>query len=738
MTEIRCRTLLSMDPRFHRPLSPGSRRYGHTGRSSTGNLELRDYESYYSNPRSSRDSITSGARLSSERLAPRSTATRVYRESQPSRRNPDDYPVAPRRTLEPDLQSLSRRPLNIITSSSSNRYPPVISSAVEKPSSPYAKVRPRDDDTAYVLPASSDRHHRHYSAGSSAYLGVNKERERERGEKGGYRSSGPGKNYYNNPPPVRQPKDPYDSDYGYEYTNRTEQAYRDTEPRPRVRRGSDTGTRERPHSITGLEDYYTRQPVGSRDAGPPVSMRGFSKLDQNNNTRHEYRYPRESTQHRRGSSLTRANRDDDEGLSRRRSNRAPVSLHQDPNDDYSSNVEERSRHKHRHASRRTESMERDNERGLGIRYQEDEARRTDEKPRRHHDKGRAESEDRYGSYRHRREDSEERVRNRESRRHDHEDSERERNYHAERDERDRRHRHTEDKEHKHRHDVDDRDRRHNESRKERHESSKLGEGLALGAAGAAAAAGLVTEKSRHRRDKDQSDLDSELSPREKHHRRGHDRQAISRDPNESSSRSEDSDEERRKRHRRRRKDREEREAKEGRSRTAESALPAAEIHSGSHASDLNPSNQSRNDDKESKSHRHRGRDHDSDLTPDSEGSVIERAPRDEKTASRVRVLSPAKTEEPKPKGILRQPREKFPEDPAPIREGVAPLKDAGKKGIPPNARWTKIDRRLVNPAALEAGNERYEQRVDYVIVLRVLTREEIEKYATLTHEIRGP
>lgn len=28
------------------------------------------------------------------------------------------------------------------------------------------------------------------------------------------------------------------------------------------------------------------------------------------------------------------------------------------------------------------------------------------------------------------------------------------------------------------------------------------------------------------------------------------------------------------------------------------------------------------------------------------------------------------------------PRERFPEDPAPIREGVAPLKDAGKSGIP--------------------------------------------------------
>ena len=73
----------------------------------------------------------------------------------------------------------------------------------------------------------------------------------------------------------------------------------------------------------------------------------------------------------------------------------------------------------------------------------------------------------------------------------------------------------------------------------------------------------------------------------------------------------------------------------------------------------------------------------------------------------------------------------------PVREGVAPLKDAGKKGIPPNARWTKIDRKLVNPEALDMGNERYEERIDYVIVLRVLTKEEIEQYAKKTQEIRG-
>ncbi|KAL4912145.1 hypothetical protein BDW62DRAFT_195332 [Aspergillus aurantiobrunneus] len=88
------------------------------------------------------------------------------------------------------------------------------------------------------------------------------------------------------------------------------------------------------------------------------------------------------------------------------------------------------------------------------------------------------------------------------------------------------------------------------------------------------------------------------------------------------------------------------------------------------------------------------------------------------------------------KGILRPPREKFPEEPNPVREGVVPLEDSQKKDIPPGARWTKIDRRLVNPAALEDGKERFEERKDYVIVLRVLTKEEIQAYAVKTQEIR--
>jgi rubredoxin len=119
------------------------------------------------------------------------------------------------------------------------------------------------------------------------------------------------------------------------------------------------------------------------------------------------------------------------------------------------------------------------------------------------------------------------------------------------------------------------------------------------------------------------------------------------------------------------------------------------------------------------------------------------APKSGETGSeQARVVLPPRSKDSKAplKGILREPREKFPEDPAPLREGVAPLKESlrdGRKGIPPGARWTKIDRRRVNPAALRAAHERFEERPDHVIVLRVLTREEIEALAAKTQQIRG-
>ncbi|MCJ1261110.1 hypothetical protein MMC22_000974 [Lobaria immixta] len=65
-----------------------------------------------------------------------------------------------------------------------------------------------------------------------------------------------------------------------------------------------------------------------------------------------------------------------------------------------------------------------------------------------------------------------------------------------------------------------------------------------------------------------------------------------------------------------------------------------------------------------------------------------------------------------------------------------PQKVDTRKPIPTGARWTKIDRRLVNPQALEESHELFEERTNCVVVLRVLTREEIEVYALRTMEIR--
>lgn len=103
---------------------------------------------------------------------------------------------------------------------------------------------------------------------------------------------------------------------------------------------------------------------------------------------------------------------------------------------------------------------------------------------------------------------------------------------------------------------------------------------------------------------------------------------------------------------------------------------------------------------------------------------------------RVRIVERPKNDNRQPKSILRKPTSRFPVNPNPIQERVAPLSDATKKGIPPGARWTKIDRRLVNPEALEEAKERFEERLDCLIVLRVLDRDEIQKLADRTKEIR--
>ncbi|KAJ6015527.1 hypothetical protein N7540_010118 [Penicillium herquei] len=79
---------------------------------------------------------------------------------------------------------------------------------------------------------------------------------------------------------------------------------------------------------------------------------------------------------------------------------------------------------------------------------------------------------------------------------------------------------------------------------------------------------------------------------------------------------------------------------------------------------------------------------------------------------------------------------KLRDDSKTVREDVTSAKDNQTRGIPPGARWTKINRRLVSSAVLEAGREQFEEHSDHIIVFRVLSKEEIEEYALRTQELR--
>lgn len=43
----------------------------------------------------------------------------------------------------------------------------------------------------------------------------------------------------------------------------------------------------------------------------------------------------------------------------------------------------------------------------------------------------------------------------------------------------------------------------------------------------------------------------------------------------------------------------------------------------------------------------------------------------------------------------------------------------------------------MNPEALEIGKEVYEAKDDFVVVMRVLSREEVQNYAEITNKIRS-
>lgn len=736
-----------MEARYARASSPTSRRLaqGSSTRTSTGTLGYpSSYDGYYG-PRSSRDAIP-GPRSSAERVVPPRLAMRNYGDDTvPSRTFRDDYAIRPRgATLETDPLP-TRRPLSINTSSS-NRPRPLVTSAVDRPPSPLSKTyRPRGDEGYYVQPASSSSrkdHHRNYSAVSEdmARLNTGAPASRDRTDRGGYIRAGSGRERrgYNYDAPSRDMLDD-DDDGGYEYTDRREQMYRDTAPKPRPRGDSFSGGR-RPLSMTGMEDYLPRVPP-NRDGRPPVTNRGFDKIGQIESSRQGTRY-----NDLRSPDYTSDRGEPYEVPRRRPSTRKAVAIHQEPDeaykpyrDDYDDGYDKRSRETRKNAVIEDEVDPRGYGRREEPRKQEYDDAQTDrigeEKPRRH-------------------------------------------------------------RKHRHRHSDEDADK----DRKDRGDPPKdkhdRGEELLAGGLAAAGVAGIAAEgsKHRHRRDRERRDLEDRAVID-----RDDDRGApATRDPADVRNVNVDqSDEERRERRARRRerrrledeaRDREELETRERNSERPRDNLEPTRVNMepprvNMEPSRINPelprgnmepprgnvepprinmepsranmepplmeSTIQKQPSHERSPHpsppemlespyRHRPRRR-SPSTSSSTTSSTPSPPSSPRPFIPMRVVSPPTSQEPEPpkKGILRAPREKFPEDPMPVREGVAPLKDAGKKGIPPNARWTKINRELVNPEALEEGNERFEERVDYVIVLRVLTKEEIQEYAQRTQAIRG-
>ncbi len=683
-----------MDPRYARPSSPGSRRLANPMRSSTGTAVYPSaYDDYYPPPRASREIITS-PRSTGDRLAAPRIMTKNYKDDgPPTAKFRNDYMTRPRRpTLETEPAGI-RKPLSVIPPSSPNRVRPVITSTLERTSGQHVKSqRSSNDEDYYVLPASSGSqrdHRRGFSADTEdlARLTTGDREVRDRMWRGGYRSSGMGdgrQGYRLNGPLVRhQDTDGYD---GYSYTDPREQMYRDTAPRPRPRRDSyDGGRRERPLSMTGLDDYLPRIPTASREIGPPPSTRGFDKIGRSESLRQGSRAAVEGLRPR--DYAPQRSEEMYDIPKRKPSTRKPVSLHQTNHDDgYESYREDHDdpRERHRHVSRYDEDIDR---RDFGARAESKAYPVWDD-----------DDDDRNG------------VRTKPRRDRDH----RRKEYGDE--------------------EPFDRDRPDRESREK---SKRDGEMLVAGLAGGLSG-GLAAEEGKDRdrrrnegREKESRESrESSIANEETHDRDRHKKKPVDKGGQDGDT----SGEERRERRRRRRREREalERE-REGRDPRDEILRERSPYEQDTRDRDSNEEEQRR------RNHHHQQDDSREKLSHGERSEGEEPVELKDERPRTVGVMSPAREKDPEPpvKSILRPPREKFPEDPAPVREGVAPLKDAGKKGIPPNARWTKIDRKLVNPEALEEGNERYEERIDYVIVLRVLTKEEIQNYALRTQEIRG-
>ena len=816
----------------YRPASP--RRIVIPGRSSTGTFPETSYDPYYSTTRSGREVIVS-PRTSGERIVTPSHHTHHHHHHTPTSAlvkssDPkfDKYSGRPRRNTLVEQEARIPRPTPSIPIRTHGN---VIHTTLDRPSSPQARSWDSRGDT-YVTPSTSSaprkEHTKLYSVDDSHSAKLIAEREveprrRDSREQGDYRASG-GHTYHRNVPIVRPSGS---NDEYYSYTDAAGM-YRDTEPSWRRPRHGSLEQGQRPSNL--IMDNVGGPRTSSRDLGPPLSTRGFDKINNGMVRSGSLREHGQSSSKERSIDYGAYREADPYGVSPRTSTiqHHPVAaVHQDPRDDRRDDAyayreghdgrHERDSRRHMSGGGRFEDPDVVS-RGFGIRPAGDsypsrddgledpiwDSRERGRPGDNYPDAFYAENDPQYipdlrpqepRSGRDRdipyqdtdMERGRELDRDRQWEQERPQDRDRERERYKERDgDRDRRDRDLDDRvpgavpvavagaattygaaelaERKYRDRDDDgerdkakyRDRDGDRGRRERDPAS-----IPIAA---------VDRVSRDRRYDDDED-------RSRRHRKGHssdesgderprhyvdrdatrdrdDRKKESRDkadaaldPDEEyrrrvqqeSERSgkgsrdhDNSDSEREERRRRRERERHERD-RDGRDRAGErdgARLPPPPPKS-SGTKDI------ANEDPSQSRHKERSNSVlDAGIVQEPNSlALIE--PTTDRDGSRVRIVSPPRDSPPPVKSILRRPTEKFPEDPNPIREGVAPLKDAKKsKDVPPGARWTKIDRRLVNPEALKEAKERFEERMDCVIVLRVLTKEDIQKLADRTDEIR--
>ena len=625
------------------------------------------------------------------------------------------YAVRPRHnsTIEDEY----RRPSSALPPSmpSPPRRQAVLSSQYERPRSPPGRLPPQGYDSGRYLqpgPSSSSRHHqRNHSATPNDMTRLTVARSDGRERSSNYRQEPPRSRDYPRAPVIL-------SDEGYSYTGPREQFARDVQHRDQARR-------ERPRSTIEIPGADARREMGPASA----TSRQYDRLDGLDRNRLSVRPKGDSDQDRYSDVPERRHsvrpvvhqgRDDRYAPDRddyddRRSNRRPRDQ-----------VEDRDRHKSRDLGR-PDDREQRRERDQGG-YADDVRRRP---------KSREVSPD-YAysskSSKSRPDDGKRPQRSRES-------------------SLDRGHRGSVPKQ-------GSDSRRLPRSRETSPERSHLGQGLAAAGIGGIAAAGLANGLSKSSKDKVELSEDEDRKERRRRRKKRYEDDPIDdndgpaprsrdlppddQDPGMRSRRGEDPDAgpgdpddgHGHRRHRRRRKHRDDPDA------------PGPD-HPSESSSDQPPTlalrgarRGSRRDPEESDSDRPR--------MIEGAGAAAAAAGLESRTLSpgddederprRVQLVEPVKdaVAAPKPKGILKPSRiQPFPEDPNPVREGVAPLNAAGKEGIATEARWTKINRQLVNPEALKKANERFEERDDYVIVLRVLKPEDIEKLSESTREIRG-